>query len=149
MIIGLALAMATTLATRGALPTPPCPGENTLQINACFSGRLQRADAELARYAAAARSRLTTSAATASAGDNSSATALRGFEAAQKAWSAYRDAECGAVYDYWSTGTIRTVEDLACRIDLTRLRTHTVWRNWLTYMDSTPPVLPEPAVPPE
>jgi uncharacterized protein YecT (DUF1311 family) len=149
MIFGLALALASTLATHGAHAQPGCPGENTLEINACFSGRLQRADAELARYAAAARSRLRKAAATASAGDTSSAAALRGFEAAQTAWAAYREAECGAVYDNWSTGTIRTVEGLACRIDATRLRTHTVWQNWLTYMDSTPPVLPEPAVSPQ
>ncbi|HLZ76236.1 lysozyme inhibitor LprI family protein [Phenylobacterium sp.] len=145
----LALALASTLATRGAHAPPGCPGETTLEINACFGERLQRADAELARYAAAARSRLKREAATAPPGDTSAAKALGGFQASERAWSAYRDAECGAVYDNWSAGTIRTVEDLACRIGLTRLRTHTVWENWLTYMDSTPPVLPEPAVPPE
>jgi uncharacterized protein YecT (DUF1311 family) len=141
----LALALASTLATRGAQATPSCPGENTLQINACFGERLKRADADLARYAAAARKRLQEEIAKASPGDDSAARALRGFDASAKTWSAYREAECGAVYEDWSTGTIRTVEELGCRIDLTRLRTHTVWRNWLT---STPPVLPEPAVPP-
>jgi uncharacterized protein YecT (DUF1311 family) len=147
-MILIALAVASTLATRAAPATPACPGENTLQINACFGERFKQADAELARYAAAARKRLRNEVSKASPGDDSAARALRGFDAAEKAWSVYRDAECAAVYDNWSTGTIRTVEDLGCRIDLTRLHTHTVWRNWLTYMDSTPPILQEPAVPP-
>jgi uncharacterized protein YecT (DUF1311 family) len=146
-MILVALAVASTLATRGAPPTPACPGENTLQINACFGERLKQADGELARYAAAARTRLQAAISRASPGDDSSARASRGFDAAEKGWSAYRDAECGAVYENWSTGTIRVAEELSCRIDLTRLHTHTVWLEWLTFMDSTPPVLPEPAVP--
>jgi hypothetical protein len=41
------------------------------------------------------------------------------------------------------------VEDLSCQIKLTQLHTHTIWLEWLTYMDSTPPILPEPPVPPD
>ena len=50
MMIVIALALASTLATRGAHAPAACPGETTLEINACFGERLQRADAELARY---------------------------------------------------------------------------------------------------
>ncbi len=73
------------------------------------------------------------------------AKALAEFDKAQTAWIAYRDAECGAIYDYWSSGTIRNTIALTCEIDLTRRHTHTVWSEWLTYMDSTPPILPEPS----
>ncbi|ALE17911.1 hypothetical protein AMC99_02638 [Altererythrobacter epoxidivorans] len=66
------------------------------------------------------------------------------IEASDAAFLAYRDAECGAVYEDWKEGTIRGVMGLACRIDMTDRRTLTIWRNWLTYMDSTPPALPEP-----
>jgi uncharacterized protein YecT (DUF1311 family) len=145
----LVVALTTTLATRGAPVTPACPDGTTLDINRCFSDRLDRADADLARYAAAVRKRLKQEAAEATAGDTSAGDAAKGFQAAEKAWSSYRDAECGAVYSYWSTGTIRDVEDLSCQIRLTRLHTHTIWLQWLTYMDSTPPILPEPPVPPD
>ena len=141
----LAFALATTLATHGASATPPCPDGTTLDFNQCYSDRLAKADADLGRYVAAARTRLRQEA----AGDAGAASAARDFESAEKAWSAYRDAECGAVYDYWSAGTIRDIESLDCQIKLTQLHTHTIWLQWLTYMDSTPPVLPEPSVPPD
>jgi len=148
MAVFLVLALATTLATQGAPRTPPCPGESTPQINQCFAGRLTRAEANLSRYLTASRERLQREAG--AAGDTTAAAAVRReFDAAEHAWSAYREAECGAVYDYWSGGSIRTVESLNCRIGLTRLHTHTIWQLWLTYMDSTPPLLPEPPVSPD
>jgi uncharacterized protein YecT (DUF1311 family) len=140
----LALALTGALATA---PEPPCPGETTQDMNQCYSERSDKADAKLARYVAAARARLKQEAAAADHSDPGTARAERGFETAEQAWASYRDAECGAVYDYWSGGTIRGVESLDCRIRLTRLHTHTIWRLWLTYMDSTPPLLPEPVVP--
>jgi hypothetical protein len=35
---------------------------------------------------------------------------------------------------------------LNCQIRLTRMRTYTIWLHWLTYMDSTPPLLPKPDI---
>jgi uncharacterized protein YecT (DUF1311 family) len=138
-MIGIAILAAASVA---AAPPANCPGENTLEINDCQAAKLAAADAELQRYLAAARKRLKSDA----ADDAGVAKALAGFDKIQAAWSAYRDAECGALYDYWSSGTIRTSIELVCKIDLTRQRTHTVWGDWLTYMDSTPPILPEPKV---
>ena len=74
--------------------------------------------------------------------------ALVDFDKAETLWTSYREAECGAVYDYWRAGTIRTSMELTCEIDLTQRHTHTVWSEWLTYMDSTPPILPEPKLAP-
>ena len=149
MSVLLALALSSTLATRGAPQTPACPDGTTLDTNRCFNDRLERANADLSRYVAAVRARLRGEAKEAQSGDTSVADAAKGFEAAEKAWSSYRDAACGAVYSYWSGGTLRDVEDLDCQIRLTRLHTHTIWLQWLTYMDSTPPILPEPPVPPD
>jgi uncharacterized protein YecT (DUF1311 family) len=142
-MIGIAL-----LAAAGVAAAPPpklhCPGDNTLEINDCQAARLATAEDELKRYLAAARKRLQSEA----ADDAGVAKALAGFDKMQAIWTGYRDAECGAVFDYWSSGTIRTSMELTCEIDLTRQRTHTVWSAWLTYMDSTPPILPEPQVAP-
>jgi uncharacterized protein YecT (DUF1311 family) len=149
MIIALAFAAASTLATQGIRPTPACPGHNTREVNRCLNERLARADDDLGRYVTAARRRLTQEAAEGSAGPATERDPLRRFAASEKAWSAYREAECGAVYDYWADGTIRTAKDLACRIRLTRLHAHTVWQEWLTFADNTPPLLAEPPVAPD
>jgi hypothetical protein len=54
--------------------------------------------------------------------------------------------ECGAVYKNWIGGSIRGSMALNCQDRLTRMRTYTIWLHWLTYMDSTPPLLPRPDI---
>lgn len=66
------------------------------------------------------------------------------IKVAQKQWQAYAGAHCGSVYTQWRDGTIRGVMGITCRTRLTKQRTHDVWQDFLTYMDSTPPILPEP-----
>lgn len=68
------------------------------------------------------------------------------IQVAQKQWQAYAAAHCGAVYTQWRDGTIRGVMGITCRTRLTKRRTHDIWQDFLTYMDSTPPVLPEPSL---
>jgi uncharacterized protein YecT (DUF1311 family) len=41
---------------------------------------------------------------------------------AQKAWSAYREAECGLRYSYWIEGSIRTIIAAACHLEKTAAR---------------------------
>lgn len=122
-------------------PAASCDG-NTQEMEVCLGERLTRHEANLARYVAAARKRLGEAGAKAS--DGATARALSGFDAAEAAWRTYRDAECGAVYDYWSAGTIRGLKSLKCRMILTQRHTTTIWSEWLRYEDDTPPILPEP-----
>lgn len=68
------------------------------------------------------------------------------IKSAQTAWEAYQSAHCGSVYSAWREGTIRLVMSHICVIYTTRMRTHDIWREFLTYMDSTPPILPEPEI---
>ena len=71
--------------------------------------------------------------------------AQRGYLAAsQSAWAAYAEIVCDGVHDGWKDGTIRTIMYLGCMIEMTHDRTRVIWRDHLTYADSTPPVLPEP-----
>lgn len=113
-----------------------CDGSTTRDVERCLAANLARADAELNRYYAAATKRLT---------EQKDTAALAKLRTAERAWIAYRDAECDAVYESWGQGTIRGAMTLGCRISLTKTRTATIWRNWLTYADSTPPIQPEPA----
>ena len=143
----LALTLAATLSASPPADPAPCPDGTTIDLNRCHGDRLAAAEADLARYLAAARRRLGQEAAAAQPGETGVAQARRGLDVAETAWARYRQAACGAVYDYWSAGTIREIEMLDCQITLTRLHTRDLWRQWLTYMDSTPPILPEPPMP--
>ena len=129
-------------ASVAAAPPPHCPGDSTIEINECLGAELAKAEDELKRYLGAVRRRLQSE----TSDSPDAGAALADIDKAQVAWTAYRKAECDGVYDYWKAGTIRTAMALNCEIELTRRRTHTVWSEWLTYMDSTPPILPEPSV---
>ena len=117
----------------------PLDGSNgvTLTINPCAADDLADSEQRLTRYLSAARDKLT--------GEVESAPLAKQFDEAQSEWETYRDAECNALYDYWSGGTIRTVMALRCKLNLTDERTHVVWQHWLTYVDQTPALLLEPS----
>jgi len=66
------------------------------------------------------------------------------MEKSQKYWLAYRKLECSAIYKQWVEGSIRGLMHGQCLIDMTKRRTHEIWENYLTYIDSTPVVLAEP-----
>lgn len=105
----------------------------TMDMNECYAQVLERAEARQAQYVAAALEK-----------HAGAAEVAAGIRQSEEAFAAYRDAECANVFQKFIDGTIRGVMALGCRINLTDRRTHTVWSNWLTYMDSTPPILPEP-----
>lgn len=124
------------VAAAAALNDAPCPAANTLEMNACLNARLERSDTTLNLYYRTALKRITK--------ENGSKPAQE-FIKAERLWVAYRDSECASAFDRYD-GTIRTSVGLDCSIRLTRLRTYSIWRDWLTYPDSTPPLLPRPDV---
>jgi uncharacterized protein YecT (DUF1311 family) len=112
--------------------TYDCDG-STAEMDACMLEILERSQQRKARYLEAALERF--------ADDEGVVSAIR---MGDSAFEAYRENECGAVYEQWRDGTIRNMMSLTCSIGLTDERTRTIWSSWLTYMDSTPPILPEP-----
>lgn len=63
---------------------------------------------------------------------------------AQEFWKKYAEAHCDSVYERWNGGSIRLFEYYRCHKELALHRTHVIWDSYLTYADSTPPVLPDP-----
>ena len=121
-----------------------CFSEITYQINACGAEYARRAERQLARYLAAARNRLLEEARD-PVRPIPAKLALPALDAAQKRWLAFRKAECAAVYDWYSDGTIRGAEFEGCIEGMTDDRTEEVWSTWLTFdNDSTPPLMPKP-----
>lgn len=107
---------------------------NTLEMNQCANRDLESAKIEQAKYLATSLER--------HADDPELITAIK---LAQADWQAYLSSHCRSVYTQWRDGTIRDVRALSCKTQLTKQRTHELWENFLTYADSTPPVLPEPS----
>ncbi|MFA0629716.1 lysozyme inhibitor LprI family protein [Vibrio sp. 10N.222.49.A3] len=105
----------------------------TLDINHCAAIELESAQLELEQYLEASFEH-----------NAYDAELVSSIKVAQDSWQAYMTAHCDSVYTQWRDGTIRGVMALSCKIRLTKQRTHEVWANFLTYMDSTPAVLPEP-----
>ena len=116
--------------------SPGCDG-TTLAINQCLAAVRERAAKREKQYfeaAIAGRTGLTAR----------MTERERLMRAAQAHAGEYRKKACAAVYEEWKDGTIRNAMMLRCEIRLIDHRTHDIWQNWLTFMDSTPPLLPEP-----
>lgn len=107
--------------------------ENTMQINYCAGVELENAENEMNTYFLKSKEH-----------NNYDPVLIKSIEKAQQAWSVYAEAHCNSIYTMWREGTIRGIMHLSCKTNLTKQRTHDIWSNFLTYMDSTPPVLPEP-----
>ena len=105
----------------------------TLDLNRCYAAVLAKAEQQRREYAYVATNR---------AEDRPDLAAK--IRSSEEAFEAYRDAECDAVHEDWKDGSIRAVKSLTCRIKMTDDRVKTIWQNWLTFPDSTRPVLPEP-----
>jgi uncharacterized protein YecT (DUF1311 family) len=133
VLYALLLAMTPSGGTTPAF----CPGITTMEVDACVSAEFEQADAVLNRYYAVALRQART------AGDAATAT---GLTQAERSWLAYRNAECDAAAEVYRGGTIATSVSITCRTRLTHLRTYVLWRDWLTYPDGTPALLPRPAV---
>jgi len=125
------------LALALAAPADRCAdAKTTVDMNLCLARASNAAEVEMNTYLVAARKR--------AASDG--VTVVKAFDEAQGRWIAWRKGECDAVYAHWQGGTIRNAALLNCRIELTQARVHQLWKTWLTYPDSTPPILPEPGV---
>ncbi len=130
LLIALALASA---------PASECQdAKTTIEMNNCVANTLSGAERQLDRYYDAAVQRLR------SQDSPGARDALSKLASAQAAWRTYRDAECAAVFDNWRDGSVRIAAETKCRIGATQLRTFSIWWSWLTYADSSAPVLPRP-----
>ncbi|MFZ6745390.1 lysozyme inhibitor LprI family protein [Undibacterium sp. JH2W] len=122
--------MANTTAHAKAL----CANMSATQKETqCMAGEVDKANKKLSSYLQAAKSRL-----------QQTSQSRINLETTQKAWEDYRSAHCGDVYTFWAGGGIRYRQIAQCQLDLTLNRTRDVWQAYLTFADSTPPLLPAP-----
>ncbi|MEM0981592.1 MAG: lysozyme inhibitor LprI family protein [Cyanobacteria bacterium P01_H01_bin.58] len=105
----------------------------TIEVNHCAALELEAAETVMAEYLQASQDRYA-----------HDVIVIQAIDTTQKAWLIYRAAHCDSVFEVWRTGTIRTLMWLECSTELTQQRTFDLWHSFLTYADSTPPLLPEP-----
>ncbi|MFZ6731593.1 lysozyme inhibitor LprI family protein [Undibacterium sp. Ji42W] len=127
------LSLLCTIATSSQAEILCATAKNTQEEAQCMANEVSKADKKLDAYLQAAKSRI-----------NKTPDAKLNLDTAQKAWEQYRAAHCGDVYTFWVQGSIRLRQSAQCQLDLTQSRTHDVWKAYLTFADSTPPVLPQP-----
>jgi uncharacterized protein YecT (DUF1311 family) len=127
------------LAAGAALAADPqanCTApKTTYDINICSALNADNGELELQHYLEASRSRI-----------QRDPESLAALNEAQIAWEKFRASHCAAVYSHWRDGTIRGPQSITCRLEITRARTHQLWKEYLTYVDRTPPLLPEPEI---
>jgi uncharacterized protein YecT (DUF1311 family) len=109
---------------------------NTYEINRCLSLKIENAEKVLNKYFVESKNRYT-----------GYPEVLAAISNSQKEWIQYRDAHCDSIYEIYKEGTIRGIMGGSCMLEVTYTRTHELWQNYLTYPDSTPPILPEPKSP--
>lgn len=114
---------------------PDCEQQagTTMDMNLCIAEQVAVAERQLERYLEAARERYS---------DDQAVVDL--LLQSQDAWWNYRKTHCDAIYQMWSEGTVRGAMAGSCALQLIQQRTHQIWWDFLTYMDSTPPILPKP-----
>ncbi len=107
----------------------------TIDINYCLGLELEAAEKEMQRYLTKSLEH-----------QNHDQELVQSIQQAQKLWEKYAEAHCDSVYTMWRGGTIRGAMAITCQMSLTQKRTHELWSQYLTYMDSTEPVLLEPQI---
>lgn len=105
----------------------------TIDINYCARIDLKKSELEMAIYLTKSKEH-----------NSYDSELIKSINVAQKSWVLYAEAHCNSIYTMWREGTVRGAMHLRCKTKITKLRTHEIWENFLTYMDSTPPVLQEP-----
>lgn len=106
---------------------------STPELNQCAYIELEAAQAELTQYLQTSFEH--------NAHDPELVEAIK---TAQSDWRTYRASHCDSIYTQWRQGTIRGSMAISCKTNLTKQRTHELWANFLTSMDSPESVLPEP-----
>ena len=142
-LVSLALLAAQDFTARAECVTDG----STVSLNNCAYEDVQLERARMEHYLAVAleAARSGDAASAEYGGDVTQQAAY--LAAAQAAWTAYAEITCDGVYDQWRNGSIRNLMHHGCMSRMIRERTHAIWRDHLTFMDSTPPVLPEPTEP--
>lgn len=117
------------------------PQQTTIGANDCLRTKRAQVEAIEDKYVSAVHQRI--EAETDSPTGHVQKT-LNAFDAENIAWGTLINKASQATATDWEGGTIRGIMGGEREIELVELRIHNQWENWLTFMDSTPAVLPEP-----
>jgi uncharacterized protein YecT (DUF1311 family) len=69
---------------------------------------------------------------------------IKNIKSTQVFWNKYIKFYCGNIYEFWQGTSIAIVKNMECNIRVNKYRTFELWQSYLTYEDSTKPVLKAP-----
>lgn len=132
ILCAVALAIAPAAAHAGGKEKIDCENASaTAELNWCAEQEFDAADAELNKVYAEALKSIPEMASEPPYDANAWEGALR---ASQRAWLAYRDAECDAhVPMFWSGGSGATAEIIGCRTTMTKARTKEIQEHYMEH----------------
>lgn len=90
----------------------------TIDINQCAHNELQKVEKQLNETYQRVLKGLPTS----DGPGTDSINPKHSLVVAQRAWVSFREADCDAVFDFWASGTIRTVQRISCMQNHAELR---------------------------
>lgn len=114
------------------------------EMAVCWSQALDWEEARMRRYYDGAQEAIVREGRTSSGSRLNQARAY--LASSQAAWTAYAETACQAVYENFGQGSARNLDLTECRIEMTRERTHVIWRGFLTIPAEGVEPFPEPAV---
>lgn len=117
--------LAALLALAAGPPShdPRCSSPNTADLNACAGADWQRADAAMNAQYRATLAKMKEADAHPQPDATTGPTYAAALLASQRAWLAFRDAECVSEGYRYRGGTMEQLEVLGCKATLTRART--------------------------
>lgn len=98
----------------------------TVEINRCALQEFKQSERDLQRY----YEKVITL-------NQNDETFIESITQSQSHWLMYRKGHCDSVYTYWRDGTIRSLQSITCKTQLTQERTLQLWQNFLTFVDDT------------
>ena len=136
MIKGISVILIGLSLTAVAEESIDCENPiSTVDYDYCRALELEMAQKELDKYLSAAYEH-----------NSEDTTLTETIKTAQKSWETYREDHCTSLYVKYREGSIRNIIAMSCETELTKKRTFDIWENFLSYMDSSPSVLPKPSI---
>ena len=115
--------LALALAAGQAAHDPRCDSAVTPEVNACFGARWKRADAAMNVAYRMAMAKMKAQDAHPQPDATTGPSYAAALLASQRAWLAFRDAECLSESYRYRGGTMVEMANLGCRATLTQTRT--------------------------
>lgn len=133
-LVAMALAFSGSLALASQTDSVCQSSKNTIDDTNCLSAEIGKKIEKLKKYISTAQKQ-----------EKDIYGSDDELVETQKLWEGYVKKHCGYIYSR-QNGSARYRESAECTIRLYDERIYEIWKSYIAYFDSTPPVLPDPKI---